>query len=124
LFEPTRIGDATATINIENNDASENPYNFTVIGLGVNTTATVDIDDINRDIKIYPNPASQDINISFTSLPATYFTKLYNNLGQVVLQKQSTDQVEKLDLKNLNSGIYYLNIFNEEFSRTEKILVK
>jgi hypothetical protein len=124
LFEPTSIGDATGTISIENNDASENPYNFTIVGLGVNTTATVEIDDINRDIKIYPNPASQDMNISFTSAPNIYSIELYNNLGQLVLQKQSTYQVEKLDLKNLNSGIYYLNIFNNDFSRTEKIIVR
>jgi len=124
LFEPTSTGDATGIISIENNDASENPYNFTLIGLGVNTTVTVEIDDINPDIKIYPNPASQDINISLTSSPNIYSIEIYNNLGQMVLQKQSTYQVEKLDLKNLNSGIYYLNIFNNGFSKTEKIIVR
>lgn len=124
LFEPTSIGEATGTISIENNDASENPYNFTIVGLGVNTTATVEIDDVKSDIKIYPNPTSQDINISIASVPATYFIELYNNLGQMVLQKHCTDQTEKLDVKSLNNGIYYLNIFNDEFSRTEKIIVK
>lgn len=78
----------------------------------------------NINMVIYPNPASQDINISFKSAPNIYFIELYNNLGQMVLQKQCTGQIEKLDLKNLNSGIYSLNIFNNDFAKTEKIIVR
>ncbi len=38
-FNPTATGKRTATISIANNDEDENPYNFVVEGMGIDTTA-------------------------------------------------------------------------------------
>ncbi len=40
-FDPSAKGTRTATISIANNDGNENPYNFTIAGIG-NTSHTVD----------------------------------------------------------------------------------
>lgn len=45
-FTPTSTGVKSATIAIANNDSDENPYNFTVTGVGVGTIPTVSTEDI------------------------------------------------------------------------------
>ncbi len=79
---------------------------------------------VDNSINIYPNPVSQHLNIEFTTMPRKYEIEFYNTVGQMVIQKQSANQVEQLNLKELTNGIYYLKIYNEEFSKTEKIIVK
>jgi len=51
-FTPTTIGVKTATFSIVNNDANENPYNFDLTGLGVQTYKDTDGDGVtdNRDM--------------------------------------------------------------------------
>ena len=39
-FNPTTTGTKTATVSISNNDANENPYNFTLNGTGIVTAST------------------------------------------------------------------------------------
>ncbi len=40
-FDPSAVGLRTATISIANNDANENPYNFTIQGLGTESGAEI-----------------------------------------------------------------------------------
>jgi hypothetical protein len=50
-FTPTTIGTKTATFSIVNNDSNENPYNFDLTGLGVQTYKDTDGDGVtdNKD---------------------------------------------------------------------------
>ncbi len=51
-FSPTTIGVKTATFSIVNNDSDENPYNFNLTGLGVQTYKDTDSDGVtdNKDL--------------------------------------------------------------------------
>lgn len=51
-FSPTTIGAKTAMFSIVNNDSNENPYNFNLAGLGVQTYKDTDSDGVtdNKDI--------------------------------------------------------------------------
>ena len=74
--------------------------------------------------KIFPNPTHQHINIEFSIVPQKYNLELYNNMGQRILQYERNNKCEQINLKGFTSGIYYLKIFNREFLKTEKIIVK
>jgi Leucine-rich repeat (LRR) protein len=82
------------------------------------------LNSIDNTIEIYPNPSSNKLTIEFTTVPQKYSIEFYNNLGQTVIQKQSANRLVQLNLRKLTNGIYYLKIYNGEFSRTEKIIVK
>ncbi len=51
-FSPTTIGVKTATVSIINDDANENPYDFSITGLGVRTYPDTDGDGISDNIDI------------------------------------------------------------------------
>ncbi|MDD4673939.1 MAG: T9SS type A sorting domain-containing protein, partial [Bacteroidales bacterium] len=104
-------------------------YDFTVTSnrnLTANFVNSSSIFEIVDDLvlNIYPNPVYDKLFIEFSRPPKKYFIILYNNIGQILLQKQSDNIKEAFDLKDFSEGIFYLKIFNEEFIKTEKIIVQ
>lgn len=79
--------------------------------------STVSFD--NNSFKIYPNPASNIINIS-SSLDIDKI-EIYTVLGKKVLQTPYTKQ---LNVESLNTGIYLLKVFSNNQSSTRKIVIK
>ncbi len=86
-------------------------------------TNSIDLKN-NTVINFYPNPTNNWLGIELQFDPKEYTIEFHNNLGQLKLQKKSTARIERINLEEWNSGIYYLRIFNEYFSKTEKIIVK
>ena len=62
--------------------------------------------DINLDVNLYPNPAKNKITLSVNN--KTIF-KLFNNLGDLVLQ-QSIEGIQDLNIDNLKAGLYLYSI--------------
>lgn len=73
----------------------------------------------NDSFKIYPNPATDEINIKSTVVIDKM--ELYNVLGKKVMQSSNS---KALNVESLNSGIYVLKVFNRGKSATKKIAVK
>jgi len=73
-------------------------------------------EDLSEDkVLIYPNPFKTEIYIeSNTSL---LDLKVYNSVGQLVLQ---TEQKSRLNLESLNNGIYYLSVNDEQLIKILK----
>ncbi|MBC8147421.1 MAG: T9SS type A sorting domain-containing protein [Bacteroidetes bacterium] len=70
------------------------------------------------EIKIYPNPTTNYINIENN---AASIIKLYNIIGEEVIVLNSNG-FEKIDVSNLNSGIYLLKI--EDIASNKVVLRK
>ncbi|MFK8057988.1 MAG: T9SS type A sorting domain-containing protein [Saprospiraceae bacterium] len=67
---------------------------------------------------VYPNPFSNDINISISEASSMIILELYNGQGLLLSTKKSKTNSSKTmkinALSNLPTGIYYLNIKNLE----------
>ncbi|WP_179021551.1 M1 family aminopeptidase [Winogradskyella forsetii] len=61
--------------------------------------------DFNAGIQLYPNPTSSTINIEKPENVAIETIKVYNSLGQLLLQSSWTPQV---DLSALSSGLLFM----------------
>lgn len=59
------------------------------------------------EIKFTPNPASDFIEITFSGNSEI---KIYNTLGQCVIKEQSISTPQKINVSNLPSGIYIIQI--------------
>lgn len=63
------------------------------------------------DLKIYPNPAKDRLNVEFnTSEALDYRIEVFNSLGQVVTALKASEQKQEIDLSFLSSGVYYLKV--------------
>lgn len=83
------------------------------------TSCTLNTSDFNlmQNISIYPNPTSSSVSIS--SSTKILSLELYNLLGKRILITKNSN---KLDLSNLNSGVYLVKIQTEKGETTKKII--
>jgi len=75
---------------------------------------------LNDAIKIYPNPVLNFLTIK-SSLPITD-VQVYSLLGEPV--KHISGNYSRIDLRELNSGIYMIKIHSDQFSVTKKLVKK
>lgn len=85
---------------------------------------------INKNIKelvYFPNPFSKEITIDYLDDDKEINARIYNNLGQVIkevygkgkLKWDGTDQ----NSRKMSTGIYHLQILNEEKNKIHKIIL-
>jgi hypothetical protein len=84
-------------------------------------------DELPGDVRITPNPTDIDINVKITGLEkGIYRFELLNSLGQLQLTKtvNITMYVQKEIMPctdRMNSGMYWLNIYNEKNNRVKSL---
>jgi len=77
---------------------------------------------LQENFAIYPNPVSDIINISFPEFVSNATIELYNVLGVKVLQQHISATNSKLNVANLNAGIYILTIASEGVNNSFKVI--
>ena len=88
--------------------------NFTIDGTAGNDDAFA-----KADLKIYPNPVSSVLFVE-ADVDINKLT-IYNLLGQIVSEKIVTDAPE-IDVRNLPSGVYLIDIENGESHKTLRFI--
>ncbi|WP_281238660.1 alpha-amylase family glycosyl hydrolase [Flavobacterium praedii] len=100
---PYTVTDVNATISLQ-------PGEFRVYGNKATTLATTDFDVLN-DIYIYPNPASNYFILNTT----TTKVQIYAISGQLVKTFDKSQVKEyQYNVSNLESGMYFVKIYNDE----------
>ncbi len=98
----------------------EDEYNTNVL--------SVEEFEAEKVFAIFPNPADNEIMIQSTSnvLKNGASIQLFDMLGRIVKDDKfdSSLEQEKVDVSNLNEGVYLLKIASENFSTTKKIVIK
>ena len=83
-----------------------------------------EISIMNHEMKfsIFPNPANNDITIESN----TIFSKveIVNFLGQTVYSQNNNGETTKIDVSNLNGGIYFVRIISETATSVQKFVKK
>jgi hypothetical protein len=85
---------------------------------GENTLAAGNVSAMSRDLGIYPNPATDIINVNF---PAKVNVTVSSIDGRVLVQQDNTNAVS---IGHLNGGLYILKVTSKDGAllATEKIL--
>ena len=76
-------------------------------------------DNVFENVSLYPNPSNGYVNIVTNK---ELQVVVYNVLGEKVFSKTVTN-TEVLDLSNLNSGMYFVNLIEGANQTTKKILI-
>lgn len=78
-------------------------------------------ESFSSNISIYPNPANDFI--SWTNDEKYTTVRIYNSLGQLVLNSPST--ANKINTTELNEGFYLMNFYDEtNLMKTTKVLIQ
>ncbi|MDN5627807.1 MAG: T9SS type A sorting domain-containing protein, partial [Weeksellaceae bacterium] len=74
-------------------------------------------------IQVYPNPASEVLNIKLNNAQKATF-KIFDLAGQLVKESSSSDQLAEINISGLPKGVYILNINTGKESVNKKIIKK
>ena len=78
-----------------------------------------------ESLTLYPNPANDFINASFTGISGKVGITVYNMQGAIVRHSELLDPVsERIDLSGLPAGIFLLEVRTPEGNITKKIVVE
>ena len=80
---------------------------------------TTDVKQINeKEISIFPNPATAEITISVPS-QARFQIEVFNLLGEIVVKKQNQ---KKIDISELPKGLYIVKLYQGQNTYKEKLI--
>lgn len=78
--------------------------------------------DMQNTISVYPNPASDKVNVVIDEFDPTTEIILVDNLGKVIRQIKPTNNTSTIDINSLAKGFYTLIIRTEKSAVNKKII--
>ncbi|GAB4295708.1 MAG: hypothetical protein Kow0068_20270 [Marinilabiliales bacterium] len=95
-----------------------NSNNVITQGFQQTNLTLINIEDrlpVNINCKIYPNPASDKINIEFEGdINYNYTISILDINGKTVYIEDSKKSITSIDVSSLKPATYYLNVFDIE----------
>ncbi len=79
------------------------------------------IENAENNIRVFPNPAKDKL---FFNLKETCIISVYNILGELVKQKELSENNSGLNISDLNNGSYILKVQNKDIQVFKKIIIK
>jgi hypothetical protein len=104
----THLPEGTTTVmwTVTDNAGNTNTCSFNVV---VNAYTT-GVDELQQaGIKLYPNPVTHNLTVKLGQNRVQRLT-ITDLTGRVVFTKENLSQTETLDISNLNSGVYLINV--------------
>jgi hypothetical protein len=102
------------------------PGNTASIKINNNVIAGINEATLNSNFTIYPNPATNKLNVALSNNRSENVSvKIINNIGQIVKTLSlgnSTDIDQQIDLSELSSGIYFVKTTIGNASSTKKLI--
>jgi hypothetical protein len=100
-------------------------YNFPIITNTTSTTVEEPLSnqdfDFETNFSLYPNPASEVLNIKVKSELDVKSVSIYNTLGQIIMTSIHAENGE-INVSNLQSGSYFIKVFTDKGSSTAKFI--
>lgn len=88
-------------------------------------TSINDYSSTEINATIYPNPSSSTVTISLDDINDDYNFTLYNNIGQVVMNRAIVGNEFSFSVQEFNNGIYYYQITgNADKFKSGKLIVQ
>ena len=79
-------------------------------------------ESVLEDFRFYPNPVQTNLHVEIPTQFSEVELKIYNQLGQKVLQTDLTSESNTINVSSLSSGIYLLKISTGNHSKTYKFI--
>ncbi|MBI9041999.1 endonuclease [Lutibacter sp.] len=95
-------------------------------GLGTHTVSSLSVPEFVENLfSVYPNPTNtHSVTISFKKEFGNHKVQLFNFMGQLLYAMDTrTTFKNKIEVKNIPTGLYIIKVFNDQYFSTKKIIV-
>lgn len=86
-----------------------------------NAKGIISTTGINEVISLYPNPATNFINMKLTKNSSV---EIYDALGRLQMKINATVGINRIDLNGLQKGLYFADIMNDTEHKVEKFIIQ
>jgi len=83
------------------------------------TSSTNNLAKNSVNVSVYPNPVSNQLNIGLSPNLQLENIKIYNQIGQLVLQSKNTT----INVNHLQKGVYFAQIQTNKGKTTKKVVI-
>ncbi|MEI6766017.1 MAG: FISUMP domain-containing protein [Bacteroidota bacterium] len=83
--------------------------------------SNIENNNFQKEFKIFPNPASDRININYT-VTENVKMQIYNIVGAVVIQSELIGGSNEIDISSLSKGIYIIRLTNNTTTVQQKLI--
>jgi serine protease AprX len=99
---------------------------YSLLVSGIDVTANLGVNTLEKEqFSVWPNPASDILNISVPTFQENTFVSVYDIQGrEIIANKLLTESISKISLDALSKGIYLVKVYNNSFNTTKKVIVK
>ncbi len=96
-----------------------------LLDITINRVSTVGIDELNISniFEIYPNPASNNLNIRISDFTTIDKLKLLNILGQTISETTPTQSITQFDLTGIKKGMYFIEAIENGKTYSMKFII-
>jgi hypothetical protein len=86
---------------------------------------TINTDEINTNdcFQVYPNPASDEINIMASAIDKISSCRIFSLSGKLIYENPENTLPVQINLSGIESGFYFLEVSNDEFAIRRKFLI-
>lgn len=75
-------------------------------------------------VKIYPNPANEYFNVYVNNLDPNATIQIFSSNGRLIRAIRLTSVAQRISVKDLHRGIYYVVVKNGRQVTTEKVIIR
>jgi hypothetical protein len=107
-------------------DLNDSPYLSALPNDGVVYTFSpllVSVKEVEKSFRVFPNPVYDILYVELNGHGKQQW-QLTNGQGMMVMSGQTQNNTERLDVSNLSTGVYFLQIFDNISSHVEKVVIK
>ena len=87
-----------------------------------NLATTEKINPIELNLKLYPNPANEEITFDLPEIKDRKI-QIIDLLGNIIYTNNKADNQITLNVSHFSEGMYIVNVFNNEFKTNAKFIV-
>lgn len=115
-FTPSANGNYAVEVSM--NGCTDTSTCYAVTGIGID-------DSLNDQIqKIYPNPATNKLEVELAVDYESSAVRITNIFGAIVMEFETIENSFTIDLEMLESGLYYLSIINSKGTSNSSFVKK
>ena len=91
-----------------------------------NVTGLAEVKENELEFKLYPNPANEQVNVVFSNLDERAVLSVFDLQGRLVAKQEIAkgQKATRIDVSNLNSGMYYIKLQGVKTNKLEKLIKK
>ncbi len=79
---------------------------------------------IEGNLVIYPNPTSDFFMVKYANIETKFDITVFSESGKIILRKPNSSSSYRIPVTHLGSGIYFVQIKNEDMAFTKRIVIK